>query len=301
MSKYKLAIWALVGAAFLNALMGVWSRLLTPNFELFQQVGLRALTGGCLGAVLYFSRQGIKPIFKIGKRDFVLVYARSILMLIGILLFTYSINNGNFSNVNMIYALPTTALFGFIFLKERVTLTKIMLIVVSFIGALLVSTKSLGSFGNFSLAEFAAIISTFFYSLGYISRKWISKSVSSKQIATLGSALTGITALVLSFLVGNDSSNFASVFTSASIIILFAGFTYVFINYFTNYGFEHLDAVTANNLLSLNFIFGIFIGIIAYNEIPTLLGLFGGLLIVISAIIINYLPVDQDSNPQNTK
>ena len=287
-SKTTIAIIGVIISALLGALMGVFSRQLATHFELFQQIGLRATTGALIGLLFYSSRINFSNIKKIGRKDLFLILIRSWSVLIGIGLFTYAINNGNFANVNFIYSLPTTAILGFILLKEKVTWQKILIIVLGFFGVALISVKDFSNLGNFSVPEIAAFVSTFFYSFAYITRKWFSPLLNNQELTILGSFNSGITALTISLLIGNGLFAYPTTSLDLFIIIIAAGISFIVMGYFNNYGFEHLTAVAFNNLMATTAVFGLLISVLYYKEIPTVINFVGGILVVISAILINY-------------
>jgi drug/metabolite transporter (DMT)-like permease len=55
-----------------------------------------------------------------------------------------------------------------------------------------------------------------------------------------------------------------------------------------NYGFEHIDAVRAGNLLNLESAWGLLLGLLCYHEWPSWRGLIGGIIIVGCAIGMNH-------------
>ena len=289
-TKEGFAVFSLILSALIGVLMGIWVRLMAHHFGNFQQIALRATIGGLLGLVIYsFTKKiKVKTLFKISKLDFFYIFLRTTLMLIGIGMFTFAINNGNFSNINMIYALPTTAIFGFFILKEKLTLLKLIALIIGFLGAALIAVKNFHSLSAIGAGEIAALVSTFFYSGSYIARKFISKSMNNEEIAVLGSLLTGIFALLVSLFLGNQISNFYTLDWSLAIVAIAAGLNFIFIGTLNNYGFEHVEAIVANNLLVLSAPFGLLIGIFMYKEVPTTMGLIGGLMVVLSAVMINY-------------
>ena len=71
--------------------------------------------------------------------------------------------------------------------------------------------------------------------------------------------------------------------------ILGAGIFNVLSLLFTNYGFQKVEAVIAGNILTLETIFAVILGLLLYQEIPNVKELIGGLLIVISVYQINKL------------
>ena len=56
-----------------------------------------------------------------------------------------------------------------------------------------------------------------------------------------------------------------------------------------NYGFSNVRPVLASNILTLEGVFTLFLAIIFYREFPAIKELSGGLIIIISVILMNNL------------
>ncbi len=286
----NLAVMSLIISAFLGGVMGVWARILALHFENFQQIAARSIVGSFIGLFLYSFKNKVNfsKLIKLPKKDIIYLFIRSLSLLIGIGLFTFAINKGNFSNINMIYALPSTAILGIFLLKEKLTLPKLLAIIIGFLGVIFITVKNFSSLRTIGVGEFAALISTFFYSLGYVTRKFITKALNNQEIAFFGSFITGVVALGTSIILSNKITNFFTVDTKILVVILAASLCFILLGILTSYGFEHIEAIVANNLLILSSVFGLVIGIIFYNEVPTIMGLIGGILVIVSAFLINY-------------
>ncbi|HDS11336.1 MAG TPA: hypothetical protein ENN77_00340, partial [Candidatus Wirthbacteria bacterium] len=111
-----------------------------------------------------------------------------------------------------------------------------------------------------------------------------------QEIAVWGGRRIGLLALIISLLMpGHAFSNYATFNPNALIFVGLAGLTFILINYLNNYGFDQLEAVIANNLMALSAVFGLILSIFLYHEYPNLQNLVGGLLVIVSAIWINYV------------
>jgi len=77
------------------------------------------------------------------------------------------------------------------------------------------------------------------------------------------------------------------------LILLFSLFFTALFNainiFLINYGFRHVKAVLASNILTLESIFALVLAFIFYKELPNLKELFGGTLIIGSVIQMNRL------------
>lgn len=71
-------------------------------------------------------------------------------------------------------------------------------------------------------------------------------------------------------------------------VILLAGLFNVFNIFLTNYGFQYVEIILASNLLMLESVFAIGLGLLFFTEIPSLKELIGGAILIGSAIGMNY-------------
>lgn len=264
-------------------------RFLGTHFKPYQQVTARAFVGFILGLLFYKNRLRFKVIKATPKKDILLLILRSFILVIGIGLFTASIMKAKFANINFIYSLPTMALLGLIFLKEKLTLKKLILLITAFVGAALVATNNISSILSWGFGETLALISTFFYSLAYIIRKWLSDTLRNEEIAEMGAFFSFIFALLFSQILANGVLEFITLSPFLLFITVMAGATFITLGYLGNYGFQKIEAIIANNILVLESIFGLLIGFFVYRETPILRELIGGLIIAISAVCMNKL------------
>jgi len=284
-------IAALIFMTFLGSLMGVWVRYLGAHFKLYQQVAIRSFSGFLLGFIFYSSKIRLKQLKGILLNDLLLIMLRATSAIIGIGLYSLSILTTKFANVSFVFSLPTTALLGIILLKEKVNLQKLILLFLGFIGVILISINinEITEF-SFGKGEIYAFIATFFYSLSYIIRKWISPNLNNYEITQSASFFCFLFAFIISQILRDGVSEFSSIPIPLIIIIFLAGLTFIFIGYFSCYGFERVEAVKANNILILDSVFGLIIGFMIYHEIPTSIELIGGIIIIISAYYMNKIP-----------
>lgn len=283
-------ILAMLVLAFVFASMGLFARYLNTDFTILQQTYLRIFAALILGLVFFQKDLKLKKIISISQHDWKVIIFRSIaLYLLGVTLFSYAIVNAKFSNVSFISAVPFVALLGFFFLKEKITKAKIMYILISFFGVLLIAINDYANLLNWGRGEFVALIATFFFSLSYIARKWQSDYLNNKETTVLIFFISTLLLFLLSlfFMEGLPSIQSFSIITIA--IILGAGLFNVANLWLTNYGFKHVEAVLAGNILSLEVVFALLLGLIFYREIPTLKELIGGSIIVFSVYRMNKL------------
>jgi len=289
LTQKQKGVIALVLLALLFASMGVFARYMQTSFTLFQQVYLRVAAALLLSLIFFKNKINLGKILKINSRDWLVLVFRSLMLYVfGVSLFTYGIINAKYSNVSFISALPLTAVFGFILLKEEFTFKKMMYILLAFIGVVFISVTDLNNLFNWGRGEFVTLISVVFFSLSYVGRKWHSKLLNNYEITTLIFLISLIFVFLTSFFMGESLPIYGwSYFLG--LVVLFAGLFNVGNLYLTNYGFERVEAVFASNLLTLESLFAIFIGFIFFREVPVMRELVGGALIIFSVIKMNEL------------
>jgi drug/metabolite transporter (DMT)-like permease len=85
------------------------------------------------------------------------------------------------------------------------------------------------------------------------------------------------------------------------LVLLFAGCLGVANIFLINYGFEHVSAVIAGNILALEAVTGAIFGFIIYHETLGLRDVIGGLVILCAVFLTNLLDnredVDDETEP----
>ena len=73
------------------------------------------------------------------------------------------------------------------------------------------------------------------------------------------------------------------------VSVVLTGFFNAINIYLINYGFRHVKAVLASNILTLESVFALILAFIFYRELPTLKEFLGGVLIIGSVVQMNRL------------
>ncbi len=289
LTEKQKGVAALILLALFFASMGIFARYMQTSFTLLQQVYLRITAALLLTLVIF--RKNINPskLFKIPNKDWLILFLRSLTMYVfGVSLFTYGIINAKYSNVSFISALPLTAVFGFILLKEKFTIKKILYVLLAFLGVVFISVPDFRNVLLWGHGELMTLISVVFFSLSYIARKWQSKALNNYEITAVIFAISMAIVFITSISLGEGLplSNW-SYFLLA--VVVGAGLFNVGNLLLTNYGFERVEAVLASNILALESLFAIAIGFMFFRETPVVRELVGGTLILISVIKMNQL------------
>lgn len=79
------------------------------------------------------------------------------------------------------------------------------------------------------------------------------------------------------------------------MIVLIGGIVLSGIGYLVNYGYARVDAVLSSNIMALTPVFASIIAFIIFHEFPSNREIVGSIVIIVSAILLNY------SDRQNDK
>lgn len=264
-------------------------RFLNTSLELFQQVYLR-LAFGLVFLLLFFHRQiDFKKIIHLPRREWLIVAIRAIIYyFFGVILYTESLLLTKISDVAFISAIPMTAILGFLILREKLTTKKLLLVLLSFLGAVSLSVHDFSHALIFNLGVLVVLISTFFTSLGWISRKWQSNLLNDREIATLMLFFASIFIFVGSLIKG-EGLPLHNWSLGILLALMLGGLLNAGVSFLMNYGLARIEAVLANNLFAIDPVFATFFALLVYKEFPVGKEIFGGILIIISALLMNRL------------
>jgi drug/metabolite transporter (DMT)-like permease len=204
----------------------------------------------------------------------------------GVGLYNFAILNTKISNVVFIGAIPMTAILGFVLLRERITFSKIVLVLLSALGVIIISVKDFSGNLTFGIGELAALFSALFISLGLVTRNKKLVSLNDQEIAILMLSFATVQFVIASIIFGEglplDGWNYWIL-----LIVLFGGLLNASLSYLMNYGFHRVDAVMASNIISADVVAATFFAFLVFKEIPNMNELLGGILIIVSAILLH--------------
>lgn len=281
------ATLAIVGVSLIYASVGIPVRILSAHFTILQQLYLW-LFASTLFSYLFF-RNSIRwhEYRRLSLRNTALILLRALTFYtIGYSLYSLGITTAKYGSVAIIYAFPMLAVLGPLLLREQLTGLKFIAVAGAVIGAALIGLKDVSSIFSFGLGELATLVSVFFFAIAIILRKWQTDKLNDFEITFLMFAIAAITTLSLSLLLGEP---IPTTLDTVSIVVpvIAIGIMNTFALLFTNYGYKHLEVITAGTISYVDTVFGVIISILLYQEIPTLKEAFGGLLIVASALFIH--------------
>lgn len=286
--KEHKGVLALVTLAFVWGLIAILGRYLGGYFSLFQQLYLIFGIAFVFSLFLFERTLTIHRLKQIPLRDwFIMGYRVFLGYLIGASLYREALLLTKISNVAFIQSIPFTALLGWILLKEKFTWTKLLLLLLAYIGVVTIAVKDFSSPFNIGVGELFSLISTGLFAFSFVSRKWMNNFLNDKEITQILLFLAFVVFFLASIIF--EEKQFTNWTGVLLVITLFAGFLNVINIFLINYGFKNVKAVLASNILTLEALFALILAFIFYRELPTLKELFGGILIIGSVIQMNRL------------
>lgn len=292
-NEQQKGVLAIVLLTICYGILPLIPRYLNTSFELFQQVYLRQ-TVGFLFLVLFFHKQiDFQKLKRLPVKEWFIVALRAFFYyFLGVVLYTQSLLLTKISNVTFIGAIPMTAILGFFLLKEKLNVKKILLVLLSFLGVVSISVQDFSHIFSFGKGELIALWSIFFVSLGSISRKWQSKTLNDKEVATLILFFASLFIFVGSIIKGEGLPT-QNWHLGVVLALLLAGLLNAGVSFLMNYGFARIDAVLASNLIALDPVFASLFAFLVFREVPLAKEVIGGMVIIGSAIMMSRFEAKQ--------
>ncbi|MBI4973684.1 DMT family transporter [Candidatus Roizmanbacteria bacterium] len=288
LSKQRRGVFFLLLSAFLYSIMPVLIRILGKGgIPPISQVFLRYVFA-FLSASMYFF---------IVSRAKININRKDVLTLLIITIFGYALTNLAFT-YGILYTQVGNALFlfysyaiiapilGFFLLKDKINTTNIISLILSFISLVLLFQPN--AFPTWKVGGFFAILAAVGQSVYLILRKKLSKIPASTMM--LINTFVGVVVLAGLGLFFENKFYFQGginqISTKTWIATMLFGIDN-FLAWFTmTKGFEYFKATTGSIILLSELIFGIVFAFLFFSEIPTVVTLVGGVLILISASLV---------------
>ncbi|HET9721600.1 MAG TPA: DMT family transporter [Candidatus Saccharimonadales bacterium] len=269
---------ALVGAAFMYAMFGVFIRIMAHMWGNVAQAAVRfALAALIVIVFLYFRRQ--KIIFPKNKLKNVIALGLTFPFLV--LLLTFSYRRTTIANTTfLLYAgsIISAFLIGTFVLKERINTTKIIAILLALAGISLYSDSLLSVNSGIFLGLAAGLIDGVSNSL----RKSLG-GINRMAVLRIQYGVAGILLIILT-LISNENIFIKFDFWSLVVTIIYA-FLLIGLANLLLYGFHHTDVNIGTVVLSSELIFATIIGYLVYREVPSPHELIGGIFIFLASIL----------------
>ncbi|PIR07650.1 hypothetical protein COV53_07190, partial [Candidatus Gottesmanbacteria bacterium CG11_big_fil_rev_8_21_14_0_20_37_11] len=234
-------ILALIFLAVIYGFTGVLTRYLNIYFSLFQQIYIRIFLGFVLGILLFRNSLDLSKLKKISKEEWGLLILRSAAsFLIGAVLWVKASTITKLANISFIDALPLTATLSFLVGWDKASVRKIMLLLLSYIGVVILSVKDFSNITSFGFGELLVLASGLFFAYRNISRMWHSKLLNDQEITILMFFLGFIMLFFLTIFLG-ESLNFPISDINMVAVVLLGGVLMVINIFLTNYGFANVS------------------------------------------------------------
>jgi drug/metabolite transporter (DMT)-like permease len=294
-TEHQRGVLAIVLLTVCYGILPLIPRYLSTSFELFQQVYLRLATGFLLSFFIFRKQIDISKLIKLPIKEWGFVALRAfVYYFLGVILYTQALLLTKISNVAFIGAIPMTAILGFIILKEKFNTKKALLVSLSFLGVVSISVQNFSNLLSFGRGEMVALLSTLFISLGFISRKGQTKAINDREVATLMLLFATLFVFAGSVIKGEGLPT-QGWYLGVILALLLGGLLNAGVSFLMNYGFARLDAVLAGNLIALDPVFASLFAFLVFKELPITKEVFGGILIISGAIMMDRLEAKQRS------
>ncbi len=277
-SELALVIWI-----FLGSLMWVIIRFLNEYFLVYQQIFFRSFFAFIFWFIIFGILFWKIDISKIKTKDFWFILLRSIILFLWTVFYVLAINNAKLVNIGFIGAVPTTAIIGIIFMKEKLTKEKAFYLLLSIVWVSMILVKDFSSL-KFWIWEFYALVSAFLFSIWFLIRKKIGWKIANLDIMIVSVFCFSIYAFLASIIFEENLFKMLDRinFTSFIYIILWA-FIFIWISFFAIYGFKKITAIKATSIEFLEAVFSLIFWYMIFSEIPGVFDLLWWILIIIWA------------------
>lgn len=274
----------LLAAGFLYSLYGVLSRLIGGSLDSFFQFWSRGLI--VLSLLFFITFLKKKSLKKIQNTDWGWIISLSIVSGIIIPTFFIAINNLAIGTMLfMFYALSiiSSFLIGNLILNESISKSKIISIIFALFGLLLMYAETI-HLGNVFYLSVAGLSGGLFGANLTIIRK-LQKRYSSIQINTFNWLGVLIVNIITSlFLKENWSFNLISIHWLANFTLAICSLV---ASLLVVYGMKFISSQKASLILLSELIFGVIVGFLMYDEMPSISILIGSIFILIALALPN--------------
>lgn len=234
--------------------------------------------------LLFFQRKYIKKIKNIKRWEWKIAFFAGFLLISAYLTSTYGLRFT--TSINYSFIIKSNLIFvpilAFFFFQEKITKEKIFLAFTFFSGIYLVTTK-----GQFILPHFGdllIVVAAFFFSFFSIINKKLSKMLEPEIISWAVTSCAAIFALILIFILK------INIFSSTGILFVFlSGLTEALIILFMNKTVR-ITSMTYYVMMTMFVpVINLILGISFLNETINLIQLIGGIVLIISGIMVQRL------------
>lgn len=269
-------------------LMPVLARYLGQGLGLFEQWYLRYAVASLVAIVVFWRRVRWNVFLHLPAREWGVLSFRILSgQVIGIGLFTLASLKTEVGIVSFMQVLPVVPLLGVIILHEHLSRWKAAISLLAFVGAALVVVTNTHTLAPLNTGALLSLLSAVFYSAMLVTRKW-HEELNNHEITVAFMISSCLCAYVISIVFDHrwiiPTTHWHSSFI---LVVIAAGILSVLANFLISYGFEHVSAIIAGTVLSLEEVFGALFGLVFYGQVLDSREIVGGLIILISVILMN--------------
>jgi drug/metabolite transporter (DMT)-like permease len=285
---------AIIGLIFTSACYSVGIiavRMMSKGLEDFTQVYLRIFLGIIIGVIVFNKSIRYKKVFTLPKKDLLTIVLMGVA---GYALAVYFITVGSLKakmvNVSIIFSTVPfwTYLYSAIFLKKRIQILPVILILVSFLGISIIATKSIiPKYQSFTIGEMYVLASAACFGIYYIGRKFLSDYLNNNELTITVMFFAFIGSLFFSFIL-NEKLLISNLFNFQVLIGLgISAISNVLTTKIEMFSFKKLNTVFGSQLLLFENLFSLILGYIFYHENILPPEIVGSILVIISVFFAN--------------
>lgn len=275
--------FALLGAAFFFSLYGVWVRYISSEFSVLFQIWTRTAIPLIIFLIIGLLKKQFKKIEKEDYKWFFVVALSASLMNLPYVWAVLNLPLG--TAMFILYASSTIVgyILGAVLFKERLNSVKILSLILSILGLILLYAGNLQLVRNWNLLF--ALLSGILYGMYFTTTKKISDKYSVVQVDTFYFLINTLVYLSI-FLVLHDHFylNFLSTGWLFNLIYIF---TIMATSVLVVFGFRYVEAQKGSLIVLAELPFVLLLGFFLFKEVPGVLNVFGATLILVALILPN--------------
>lgn len=277
---------ALIGTAFAFAALNCSAKFLGNDLGIFQQIYLRSSPALLISLVFGARSFGPRREKGVNQREWCVALLRALVWyLLAVAPFIVALRLAPVASASILSAIPLTPLFTWLLFKERLKLEQVLLVILSFAGVTLISSRELFDIESWGRGEVIAALTAGAFSLGIASRRYHAAGLSEMAITEMFLIFSVIIPLLVSLALGEPQTIPASLGVYLNLIL--GGVLVWLALYLCNYGIARVSGALAGNLFLFEFFFGAILGYLLFGEMLSLRAVAGALVIIFCALRLN--------------
>ncbi len=289
--KFGSGIVALVILTAIYGITAVMSRFFSGETSLFEQWYLRFGIATVLTALVFHRKIDFSKFMHLSRRELSLLLIRGFFgFVLATAFYALASQQEKIGIVSLMQIMPLTAVFGVFIMHEKLSSQRASLLTLALIGAVVVLLPKLGEGISFGYGAVLSLISGALFSLVFVLRKKHTGELNNYELA-LGTLVVGTVGnYVLSLVVTHRAFVDITAWTPMlGLLFLGAGVLSVAMTILSNYGFEHVPAITASIILDLELVFGVLFGFLIYHEVLVSYEIIGACIILAAIVIMSFV------------